>query len=812
MLANISERRMHQVRWVLTIGWGLLIVSLLYDPLSPWFTLPTNSISPLKINPEICVQVQGKCLEQKNYALGAPIFWGIVIPAAIFNLLVFGHETWRRICPLSFVSQIPRALGRQRHQRRVDAKTGKERFELVKVNQKSWLANNYLYIQFGLFYIGLCSRILFINSDRTALFSFLIITITAAIAVGYLYGGKSWCQYFCPMAPVQKIYAEPRGLFNSKAHDGERQAITQSMCRTVNKEGKELSACVACNSPCIDIDAERAYWENITKPEQQWLYYAYVGLVVGYFVYYYLYAGNWEYYFSGAWSHQNNQLATLLSPGFYLFSHAIPIPKIIAVPLTLGAFTFGGYFLGRKLEKRYKAYLLRQHQSASIEIVRYQMFTLCTFFIFNFFFIFAGRNFIRLLPPLLQYLFPVLIAVCSTIWLCRTWQRNPDLYQRESLASRLRKQLSKLNLDTSRFLEGRSLDELSADEVYVLAKVLPGFHKEKRLQVYKGVLQEALKEGYVDYSSSLEVLQQMRQELDITKEEHDLILTELEVEYPTILDPTKQHNREDLLRQESYREAFLDVFIEVAKNHPNQTVVAELVEVMTGEKPIESLDAVLNKLSKDESLPLQQIREEYAITAAEEEEILKTTEPRQLWTTIAYTLDTLNRLEAIAIKRQLIKEATPITVKQELSVEQVAHCQEIFQKFDKDGNNRLSRGELCSVLRVLGCPFSPQRVQEIMDAISEHSNSDSVSFEEFAVLLQSDLGSTNEDQILQWFHLFDADGSGYISLEELHLYIKDIVPNITKAEIENMLKLADTSGDQQISYEEFRDLLQQMTQ
>ncbi len=69
-----------------------------------------------------------------------------------------------------------------------------------------------------------------------------------------------------------------------------------------------------------------------------------------------------------------------------------------------------------------------------------------------------------------------------------TWQRNPNLYLREGLASRLRKQLGKLNLDIGRFLEGRSLDDLTADEVYVLAKILPGFSKEKRLQVYKGVL------------------------------------------------------------------------------------------------------------------------------------------------------------------------------------------------------------------------------------------------------------------------------------------------------------------------------------
>ncbi len=35
----------------------------------------------------------------------------MVVPSAIFVVLVFGHEFWRRICPLYFFSQLPRALG-----------------------------------------------------------------------------------------------------------------------------------------------------------------------------------------------------------------------------------------------------------------------------------------------------------------------------------------------------------------------------------------------------------------------------------------------------------------------------------------------------------------------------------------------------------------------------------------------------------------------------------------------------------------------------------------------------------------------------
>lgn len=605
---------MHLVRWLLTSCWLLLILSLFYDPISPWLTEPGNTLSPLRVDPQACVRVQGVCVEQSSYALGAPIFWGAIVPASIFILMVFGHELWRRVCPLSFLSQIPRALGMQRQFKKVNPKTGKTRYELAKVKHNSWLGRNYLYLQFGLFYLGLCSRILFVDSSRWTLGIFLIFTILSAIAVGYLYGGKSWCNYFCPMAPVQQIYGEPRGLLTSKAHEGDRQMITQSMCRVIDQDRKEQSACVACQSPCIDIDAERSYWDGITKPDHQWLYYSYVGLVVGYFVYYYLYAGNWDYSFSGVWAHQNNQLSTLLDPGFYLFGNPIPIPKLVAVPLTLGLFSAGGYWLGRNLEAKYKAHLRRTNQPFTQEQLRHRMFTLCTFVAFNLFFVFGGRTLIALLPLSLQYLYNLLLVVVSTLWLYQTWGRSPELYSRESLASRLRKQLSKLQLNVSRFLEGRSLESLNPDEVYVLAKILPGFTGEKRLQAYKGVLREALEEGYANSSNSLEVLQRMRQELGINDEDHLRVLTELGIEDPDLLDPSKQRSRESMMRIESFRSK-LRGMMSNKRRRTAKGLGAELLKVVKKEK---SVREVLNK----DPETMRSLRREYAITPEEEEKIL----------------------------------------------------------------------------------------------------------------------------------------------------------------------------------------------
>jgi uncharacterized protein YneF (UPF0154 family) len=430
MFHQISERQMHLIRWFLTLSWLVLILSLFYDPISPQLTAPNHPWSPFSFNLETCIQVQGVCLEQKPYALGTTIFWGFVVPSAIFILLVFGHELWRRICPLSFISQIPRSLGIQRKHQKINSLTGAIHQEVVRVPKNSWLSRNHSYLQFGLLYVGLCGRLLFFNAEPWALGLICLIIIASAIFVGYLYDGKSWCQYFCPMYPVQRIFGEPRGLFTREAHTS-KQTITQSMCRVSNSKKDEKSNCTGCQHPCIDIDAEKSYWSGINQPSRKFLYYGYVGLVIGYFFYYNLYAGNWNYYLSGIWTHENNQIATVMAPGFYLFGNPSPIPKLVAVPLTLGLFTWGGYFCGRNLEKVYITYQLKQNPRLSLEQIQNQIFALCTFFIFNFFFLFGSYPVMGILSKVEVHFIEEIVILVSALWLGRTWQRSLKLYLSE---------------------------------------------------------------------------------------------------------------------------------------------------------------------------------------------------------------------------------------------------------------------------------------------------------------------------------------------------------------------------------------------
>ena len=302
---GLQERHARLLRWLLIIGWLALIVSLLI-PASP---LPGNRI-----------------------------FWGTVVPSGLLLIAAISHELWRRLCPLAFVSQLAHALGLQR------SRPGKgNRPELVLIKPDSWLGRHHVQLQWSLLIAGLCLRLLGGNSDpiwlAVWLAVWLVVTLLAAVAVGWAYGGKSWCKYFCPMGPVQTVLTGVRGPLGSPAHVGPPSKITQSICRTITAEGQERSACVVCQSPCLDIDAERQFWQNLERKRGlAWAWYSYPGLVLACFT-----LMEWSghgatqlvhplgYIRSGQWALDRE----LVSRAWQPLPHLTPLPRLLVIPIAI---------------------------------------------------------------------------------------------------------------------------------------------------------------------------------------------------------------------------------------------------------------------------------------------------------------------------------------------------------------------------------------------------------------------------------------------------------------------------------------------
>jgi hypothetical protein len=552
MFSKISERRMLRVRALLLAAWLVLIASMFWDPVTPVLTRPDQLSSPFRVQtPGMTLQGGRLHIDNTPYQMGARIFWTMLVPIVPLFLMVFGHEAWRRICPLSMASQLPKLLGLGRKRKSVQRRSGRVEHKIVLVTRGSWLERNSWYLQFGLLFAGLNARLLFANSSRVGLALLLLGVISAAVAVGWLFGGKSWCNFFCPVNIVQKIYTEPRGLLESQAHVT-RLPVTQAMCRTPSPAG-DKSLCVGCTASCGDIDLERSYWDTIALPARRHVYYMFFGLIIGFYGYYYIYSGTWDYYFSGIWTHEAGAPGRALDSGVFLFGRAWPIPKLVAAPLTLALACACSLALGLGLESAYRR--LRSLRGGEIPDgeVAHHCLSVSAFVSINTFYFFGGRPNINLMPMPVVRVLDLAIVALTTLWLLQALQRTPMKYRREGMAAHLLEQLKKLKVDVGRYLEGRTLDQLKPDEVYVLTKVLAPFTHEQKLQAYSRILDEAVSTGGTGSPGTLRMLSEVRAQMDISEEEH-LALLDRMVANPEVTAVLKDSSHERAAGRQKYEE------------------------------------------------------------------------------------------------------------------------------------------------------------------------------------------------------------------------------------------------------------------
>ena len=533
-----SERRAHLARWALLTGWCALIMTLLVPGWDPW---------PFDLD---------HCggLRQCHHHEGNQLFWGIVVPLGVLILVLLSHEIWRRICPLAFVSQLFRALGKQRT---VVGKGGRR--DVVKVEANSWLARHHVQLQWALFIAGLSLRLLVVNSNPLALGLFLALTVLAALGIGWAYAGKAWCQYFCPMAPVQALVTGPRSLLGSAAQLQTGSPLTQSMCRSVDASGKESSACVACQSPCIDIDSERAYWQGLAgKPGLNWAWYSYPGLVIAFFLLIQDESrGGVNYLRSGMWAYDSRAISLILEP--LPQGLGLGLPRLLSLPfllvlggcLSVGLFTAIDRLFCRRLNK-----VLNPEKSR--DRARHQTRVLASFVAVNGFFWFADPS-LGAFGGVSGQLIRSLVLGASGMWLYRAWFRDRSTYTRESASTSLRKQLAKVLPELEQYLDGRSLGDLTPQEVYTLAKVLPAQVGETKREIYRSVLKELFASGRLERAESLMQLEELRLSLGLVDEDHYAAIRVLAISDPRILHLDQLQLDSRSLRQQAASQALANL-------------------------------------------------------------------------------------------------------------------------------------------------------------------------------------------------------------------------------------------------------------
>jgi len=138
-----------------------------------------------------------------------------------------------------------------------------------------------------------------------------------------------------------------------------------------------------------------------------------------------------------------------------------------------------------------------------------------------------------------------------------------------------------------------------------------------------------------------------------------------------------------------------------------------------------------------------------------------------------------------------------------LTRQQVKDFKDAFAIFDKDGGGSITTEELGDVMKSLGQKPSQHELVAMVQEIDADGNGE-IDFPEFLTMMLRKMNEGNpEKELMDVFTVFDQDGSGTISAEELRAAMKVIGEKLTEEEIEQAIKLADASGDGEVDYDEF---------
>ena len=138
-----------------------------------------------------------------------------------------------------------------------------------------------------------------------------------------------------------------------------------------------------------------------------------------------------------------------------------------------------------------------------------------------------------------------------------------------------------------------------------------------------------------------------------------------------------------------------------------------------------------------------------------------------------------------------------------LNDQMVAEYKAAFDIVDKDLDGLINASELDDIFKRLEQKYNQIEIEEMINEIDIDSNK-AIDFKEFLALMTKKIKDYEiEDELLETFKVFDKDGNGYISLDELKDIITRLDENISDLEVQEMLKEADDDNDGKLSFEEF---------
>mmetsp|Transcript_33294 Transcript_33294/g.88393 ORF Transcript_33294/g.88393 Transcript_33294/m.88393 type:complete len:149 (+) Transcript_33294:72-518(+) len=142
----------------------------------------------------------------------------------------------------------------------------------------------------------------------------------------------------------------------------------------------------------------------------------------------------------------------------------------------------------------------------------------------------------------------------------------------------------------------------------------------------------------------------------------------------------------------------------------------------------------------------------------------------------------------------------------QLIQEQLQEFEDTFNLFDADGDGKLSLRELGTMLNALGQNPSEESLRRMIQGF-DHDDC-KVDFPDWLSLMARRIKhSDTEEELIEAFKVFDRDGDGFISGDELRSSMDNLGEKLLNSEVEEMIKEADNDMDNKINFDEFVQMM-----